>query len=339
MLDAGVALAPGAYEVVFPGLAHDDAVLDEVAAPPPTPHDPRPDPSSANCTRNAPSTARFAHASSREGPAVRSGLPNEGQHLSWTSRALPTDVEDLPAAAGEPVVPVLVSALGAMTEVELPAVGLHAEADAGNAKSRMPTRRPAASRTTRWRASGGRPGARRHGSTSSRARALGPPASLQPRRAAVSTTPVPCLTGPVQSLRGRLVSRRLHAPPAGVGGARSPCRSRPPSPDRTTSAEARSPARGRPSSGRSGAASGRGARRRPVVRVRWRRATVSSSGPLGKPSEPCSAAAARARRPPEIRSRAPGRAGPAPARPATAREHAARRARVGSSCHGRDVPS
>ena len=30
--DAGVALAPGAYEVLFPGLAHDDAVLDEVIA-------------------------------------------------------------------------------------------------------------------------------------------------------------------------------------------------------------------------------------------------------------------------------------------------------------------
>jgi glutamate-1-semialdehyde 2,1-aminomutase len=32
MLRRGVALAPGAYEVAFPGLAHDDAVLDEVAA-------------------------------------------------------------------------------------------------------------------------------------------------------------------------------------------------------------------------------------------------------------------------------------------------------------------
>ena len=32
LLDEGVALAPGAYEVAFPGLAHDDAVLDEVAA-------------------------------------------------------------------------------------------------------------------------------------------------------------------------------------------------------------------------------------------------------------------------------------------------------------------
>ena len=32
LLDAGVALAPGAYEVAFPGLAHDDAVLDEVTA-------------------------------------------------------------------------------------------------------------------------------------------------------------------------------------------------------------------------------------------------------------------------------------------------------------------
>lgn len=30
MLDAGVALAPGAYEIMFPGLAHDDAVLDQV---------------------------------------------------------------------------------------------------------------------------------------------------------------------------------------------------------------------------------------------------------------------------------------------------------------------
>ena len=32
MLDRGVALAPGAYEVLFVGLAHTDAVLDEVVA-------------------------------------------------------------------------------------------------------------------------------------------------------------------------------------------------------------------------------------------------------------------------------------------------------------------
>jgi glutamate-1-semialdehyde 2,1-aminomutase len=32
MLDRGVALAPGAYEVMFPGLAHTAAVIDEVAA-------------------------------------------------------------------------------------------------------------------------------------------------------------------------------------------------------------------------------------------------------------------------------------------------------------------
>jgi glutamate-1-semialdehyde 2,1-aminomutase len=32
MLDRGVALAPGAYEVMFPGLAHTDAVIDEVLA-------------------------------------------------------------------------------------------------------------------------------------------------------------------------------------------------------------------------------------------------------------------------------------------------------------------
>jgi glutamate-1-semialdehyde 2,1-aminomutase len=32
LLDHGVALAPGAYEVLFPGLAHDDAVLMEVSA-------------------------------------------------------------------------------------------------------------------------------------------------------------------------------------------------------------------------------------------------------------------------------------------------------------------
>ena len=47
MLDRGVALAPGAYEVMFPGLAHTDAVVDEVWPPPPTrpqrasPHDAR----------------------------------------------------------------------------------------------------------------------------------------------------------------------------------------------------------------------------------------------------------------------------------------------------------
>jgi glutamate-1-semialdehyde 2,1-aminomutase len=32
LLDRGVALAPGAYEVMFPGLAHTDAVIDEVSA-------------------------------------------------------------------------------------------------------------------------------------------------------------------------------------------------------------------------------------------------------------------------------------------------------------------
>ncbi len=32
MLDRGVALAPGPYEILFPGLAHDDAVVDEVVA-------------------------------------------------------------------------------------------------------------------------------------------------------------------------------------------------------------------------------------------------------------------------------------------------------------------
>ena len=31
LLERGVAIAPGAYEVMFPGLAHDDAVLDAVA--------------------------------------------------------------------------------------------------------------------------------------------------------------------------------------------------------------------------------------------------------------------------------------------------------------------
>jgi glutamate-1-semialdehyde 2,1-aminomutase len=32
LLDEGVALAPGAYEVSFPGAAHSDEVLDEVVA-------------------------------------------------------------------------------------------------------------------------------------------------------------------------------------------------------------------------------------------------------------------------------------------------------------------
>ena len=32
MLDRGVALAPGAYEILFPGLAHTDEVVDEVVA-------------------------------------------------------------------------------------------------------------------------------------------------------------------------------------------------------------------------------------------------------------------------------------------------------------------
>jgi glutamate-1-semialdehyde 2,1-aminomutase len=32
MLDRGVALAPGAYEVLFPGLSHTDDVIDEVVA-------------------------------------------------------------------------------------------------------------------------------------------------------------------------------------------------------------------------------------------------------------------------------------------------------------------
>jgi glutamate-1-semialdehyde 2,1-aminomutase len=30
LLDRGVAMAPGAYEVLFPGLAHTDDVLDEI---------------------------------------------------------------------------------------------------------------------------------------------------------------------------------------------------------------------------------------------------------------------------------------------------------------------
>ena len=30
LLQRGVALAPGAYEVMFPGLAHDDAVIDRI---------------------------------------------------------------------------------------------------------------------------------------------------------------------------------------------------------------------------------------------------------------------------------------------------------------------
>ena len=32
MLRRGVAMAPGPYEVAFPGLAHDDAIVDEVLA-------------------------------------------------------------------------------------------------------------------------------------------------------------------------------------------------------------------------------------------------------------------------------------------------------------------
>jgi glutamate-1-semialdehyde 2,1-aminomutase len=32
LLDRGVALAPGPYEIMFPGLAHDDAVVDEIVA-------------------------------------------------------------------------------------------------------------------------------------------------------------------------------------------------------------------------------------------------------------------------------------------------------------------
>ena len=32
MLAAGVALAPGAYEVLFPGLAHTDAVIDDIVS-------------------------------------------------------------------------------------------------------------------------------------------------------------------------------------------------------------------------------------------------------------------------------------------------------------------
>jgi glutamate-1-semialdehyde 2,1-aminomutase len=32
LLDRGVAIAPGAYEILFPGLAHDDAIVDEIIA-------------------------------------------------------------------------------------------------------------------------------------------------------------------------------------------------------------------------------------------------------------------------------------------------------------------
>ena len=31
MLDRGIATAPGAYEVMFPGLAHDDETLERIA--------------------------------------------------------------------------------------------------------------------------------------------------------------------------------------------------------------------------------------------------------------------------------------------------------------------
>src|SRR4029079_16342870 len=34
LLDEGVALAPGAYEVAFPGLAHNESILDEITAAP-----------------------------------------------------------------------------------------------------------------------------------------------------------------------------------------------------------------------------------------------------------------------------------------------------------------
>jgi glutamate-1-semialdehyde 2,1-aminomutase len=30
MLDAGVAMAPGAYEAIFVGLAHDDRIIDQI---------------------------------------------------------------------------------------------------------------------------------------------------------------------------------------------------------------------------------------------------------------------------------------------------------------------
>ena len=45
--------------------------------------------------------------------------------------ALPADVEHLPTAAGEPVVAILVAVLGGTAEVELTAVSLHPESDAG----------------------------------------------------------------------------------------------------------------------------------------------------------------------------------------------------------------
>jgi len=32
LLDEGVAIAPGAYEILFPGLAHDGPVLDEIVS-------------------------------------------------------------------------------------------------------------------------------------------------------------------------------------------------------------------------------------------------------------------------------------------------------------------
>jgi glutamate-1-semialdehyde 2,1-aminomutase len=32
LLHEGVALAPGAYEVAFPGLAHDDSILDQITS-------------------------------------------------------------------------------------------------------------------------------------------------------------------------------------------------------------------------------------------------------------------------------------------------------------------
>ena len=46
MLDEGVALAPGAYEAVFVGLGHDDAVIDRVGEAPPSGRLARPPPPS-----------------------------------------------------------------------------------------------------------------------------------------------------------------------------------------------------------------------------------------------------------------------------------------------------
>ena len=75
MLDRGVALAPGAYEAMFPGLAHTDAIIDEIGAAPETRPPPSPD---TAAIRNVWSQGRHRQSHAAQVAALRGDEPLAG---------------------------------------------------------------------------------------------------------------------------------------------------------------------------------------------------------------------------------------------------------------------